>query len=256
MEEEARKFFEARLEDMAAWVRRTGRSRSTPFLDPAEIAHATLYLKRRAPDLRFALSGGYADAERRVLLLCPEYLDPEAELSAAPPFVALLLTWPARFYTLRHRDLLGAILGLGIKREQVGDILVEEGRAQVLVLKEIAPYIAGNLKSAGRAPVNVAPLPLAQLTPPPRRVKEIRTTLASPRLDSIVAAAFGLSRTKAVPLINGERVEVNFELVTDPAAPVPPGAILSVRGLGRARLVELGGTTKKGRVVAILERYL
>ncbi|MDK2854965.1 MAG: hypothetical protein PWQ86_178 [Bacillota bacterium] len=254
--EEERKFLEARLEDMAAWVRRTGRARSTPFLDPAEVAHATRYLERKAPDLRFALSGGYADAERRVLLLCPEYLDPEAELSAAPPFAALLLTWPARFYALRHRDLLGAILGLGIKREQVGDILVEEERAQVLVLKEIAPYIAGNLKSAGRAPVNVAPLPLAELTPPPRRVKEIRTTLASPRLDSIVAAAFGLSRTKAVPIITGERVEVNFEPVTDPAFPVPPGAILSVRGLGRARLVELGGTTKKGRVVAILERYL
>lgn len=256
MEEEARRLFEARLKDAVAWVRRTGRARSTPFLDPAEIAHADRWLKREAPDLRFALSGGYSGAERQVLLLCPEHLDPAAEFSAAPPLAALLLTWPERFYSLRHRDLLGAILGLGIKREQVGDILVEEGRAQVLVLKEIAPYVAGNLKSAGRAPVSVAPLSLAELTPPPRRVREIRTTLASPRLDSVLAAAFGLSRAKAVPLIAGERVEVNFEPETDPAAPVPPGAILSVRGLGRARLVELGGTTKKGRVVAILERYL
>lgn len=256
MENEALKLLQARLADAAGWVRRTGRVRSTPFLDPVEAAAAARYLKGEAADLRFALSGGYADAERRVLLLCPEYLDPEAELASTPPFAVLLITWPARFYTLRHRDLLGAVLGLGIKREQVGDILVEEGRAQVLVLREIAPYVAANLKSAGRAPVSVVPLSPAELTPPPRPVKEIRTTVASPRLDSILAAAYGLSRTKAVPLITGERVEVNFVPVTDPAAAVPPGAVLSVRGLGRARLVELGGNTKRGRVIAVLERYL
>lgn len=256
MENEALKLLQARLADAADWVRRTGKPRSTPFLDPAEAAAAARYLTSEAADLRFALSGGYGGAERCVVLICPPYLDPAAELAAAPPLAALAVTWPARFYTLRHRDLLGAILGLGIKREQVGDILVEEGRAQVLVLREIAPYVADNLKSGGRAPVETTPLPLAELTPPPRSVKEIRTTVASPRLDSLLAAAFGLSRTKAVPLITGERVEVDFTPVADPAAAVPPGAVLSVRGLGRARLVELGGNTKKGRVIAVLERYL
>lgn len=256
MEDDKEKLLLARLTDLADWVRLHHQPRSTFFLDPAETAAAGRFLTREAPDLRFTTYGGYPEAERRVVFITPPYLDPESEMATNPPLAARRLVWPARYYKLNHRDVLGAILGLGLKREQVGDILIAEGTAQVLLLKDIAPYVEAHLKAAGRAPVTVEDLALAELKPPQRQIKEIHASVASPRLDSVLAAAFGLSRSKAVPLIESERVQVNFEPVTDPDFQVPPGALLSVRGLGRARLVELGGTTKKGRTVAILERYL
>lgn len=246
----------ARLDDIMRQVQRSGRCLATVFLDPAKMAMAKKFVHNKARDLSLFVSGGYPDAERTVLFLCPEWLEAETEFKRQPPIGALSIKWPAQFYTLQHRDLLGAILGLGVERSQVGDILVSEGEAQVVVLVGIVPYIASQLKAAGRAPVSVTPLSLRELVPPLRKVREIRATVASPRLDSLVAAAFGLSRSKAVPLITAERVEVNYELVTDPSFMVETGAMLSVRGLGRARVVDLPGETKKGRLIAVLERFI
>jgi RNA-binding protein YlmH len=246
----------ARLADLVRQVERSSQCIATVFLDPAEAAAVKKYLRYEAFDLPYLMCGGYPEAERTVLFLCPEWLEAETEFKRQPPIGALSIKWPAQFYTLQHRDLLGAILGLGVERSQVGDILVSEGEAQVVVLVGIVPYIASQLKAAGRAPVSVTPLSLRELVPPLRKVREIRATVASPRLDSLVAAAFGLSRSKAVPLITAQRVEVNYELVMDPSFMVETGAMLSVRGLGRARVVDLPGETKKGRLIAVLERFI
>jgi RNA-binding protein YlmH len=246
----------ARLADLRQQVQRSGCCMATAFLDPAEMAVAKKFAHYEAGDLSFFVSGGYPEAERTVLFLCPNWLDAATEFRRKPPIAALSAVWSARFYTLGHRDLLGAILGLGLKRNQIGDILMSEGMAQVIVLAGIADYITQELKTAGRASVRVKLLDLAEVIPPVRKVKEIRTTVASPRLDSLLAAAFGMSRSKAVPLITAERVEVNYELVADPSFTVEEGAMLSVRGLGRAQLVALPGQTKKGRLIAVLERFL
>ncbi|HHV07856.1 MAG TPA: RNA-binding protein [Firmicutes bacterium] len=246
----------ARIDDLIRQVERSCQCMATSFLDPAEMAAAKKYVQYTAPVLPYVVSGGYPDAERTVLFLCPEWLEAETQFQCQLPIAALTVSWPSQFYTVRHRDLLGAILGLGLERDQIGDILVTEGEAQVLVLAGIAPYIVSELRSAGRASVQVAPLALDELVPPVRKVKEIRATVASPRLDSVLAAAYGLSRSKAAPLITAERVQVNFEPVTNPALLLEPGAMLSVRGLGRARLVEFAGKTKKGRLIAILERFI
>lgn len=246
----------ARIDDLIYQVERNCQCMSTAFLDPAEIAAAKKHVQHTAGGLSYIVSGGYPEAERSVLFLCPNWLEPETEFKQEPPIAALTISWPSQFYTLRHRDLLGAILGLGLERDQIGDILMGNGKAQVLVLAGIIRYIAQELKVAGRSPVSVTQLPLTELVPPKRQVKEIRASVASPRLDSVLAAAFGFSRSKALPLIATERVQVNFELVTNPAFSVEPGAMLSVRGLGRARLVEFAGKTKKGRLIAILERFI
>lgn len=246
----------ARLTDLVRQVKRSGQCRATGFLDPAEMVVAKRFIQYEAADLSYVVSGGYPEAERTVLFLCPKWLDAETEFRREPPIAALAVSWPDQFYSLRHRDLLGAILGLGLERSQVGDILIAEGRAQVLVLAGIVRYIAQELKTAGRAPVRATLLSVTELVPPVRQVKQIRATVASPRLDSVLAAAFGLSRSKAVPLITAGRVEVNFELMTNPAFLLEPGCMLSVRGLGRARLVELAGKTKKGRLMAVIERFI
>jgi RNA-binding protein YlmH len=256
LDESTDKLIQARLLDLAAWVREHHQPRSTPFLDPARVIVAEHFLQREASDLNFVSQGGYPEAERRIILITPGYLEPEAEFKEKELLAALLITWPERYYSLSHRDILGAILGLRLKRGQVGDILMDSGQAQVVTTSDIAPYVATQLKSAGRAPVIVTELSLAGLNPPQPKVKEIRTSIASPRLDCILAAAFGLSRSKALNLISSERVQVNFEPVTNPAYKVAAGALLSVRGLGRARVVSFQGQSKKGRTFSVLERYL
>lgn len=255
-QDKQRELLLARVADLVRQVQRSGRCLASGFLDPAQMATAKRFVQYEAADLCHVVFGGYPEAERTVLFLCPEWLEVEAEMEKQSPIAALSITWSSQFHSLQHRDLLGAILGLGVERNQIGDILITDGRAQVLVLAGIAWYISQELRAAGRAPVSVTEIALSELMVPVRKVKEIRATVASPRLDSLLAAAYGLSRSRAVPLITAERVQVNFEPVTNPAFLLDPGAMLSVRGLGRVRLVEFAGKTKKGRLVAILERFV
>ncbi len=239
------------------WDRLTGGARknipaATSFLSARE-----QILVRRLPlGLDPHFFGGFEGAERAVACFVPDYCDPEDYLHGEDGPVRALR---ASFYegdSLSHRDLLGALMGSGIKRETVGDILVRPGQCDFLVTREIEPYVLQNLASAGRTKLRLAPLPFAELAPPEVRVREIRDTVAALRLDSVAASGFGLSRARAAQAIESGRAAVNHMTCEKPDRLLREGDQVSIRGLGKLELAEVGGVTKKGRTGIVIRRFV
>lgn len=140
------------------------------------------------------------------------------------------------------------MLGTGIKREMIGDILVDSKSCDIIVMKEIAPYLEGNFSSAGRAKLDISVIPFDKINVPEAKYKIINDTVASLRLDSVVASGFSISREKAAEAIRAGRVFLNHLECSKIDKQVNQGDCISVRGMGRAVLQEVGNTTKKGRI--------
>lgn len=199
-------------------------------------------------------SGGYEFAERQIAAFIPDALS--FETNSDFPITCLHVQIKALRFAekLSHRDYLGSILGLGLERNVLGDILVEETGAYVFCLDRMADYLRENLCSVRRTSVLVETVtdpgefPMPQLTP-------VKGTVASCRLDCLIALAFRVSRSSAVPWIEGGQVFVNGKLITTNAYTPKEGDIISVRRMGRFRFESAGGTTKKGRQQVLLYRY-
>lgn len=190
-----------------------------------------------------------------MLVYLPDYLEESWLLGGDSPCVCLR----ASFYqgdSPSHRDFLGALMGAGIGRETVGDICVGEDSCDFFVTREIAPYILQNFTSAGRAHVLLEPVPLEDARIPEPEVREIRDTLASLRLDSVVSADFRIGRSLAGQYIAAGKVAVDGLPCEKSDKPVPQGAKISVRGLGKIRLDTVGNRTKKDRIPVIIHRYV
>lgn len=200
--------------------------------------------------------GGYEGAERQVCAFLPDWLAPEDWREGEEcPLSALSVTAPPGS-GLTHRDYLGALLGLGVTREKLGDLLLHGDQCQVVCLKELEPVLLSQLSQAGRHRVRVEPCPLSALTPPEQRVKVIRDTVAALRLDAVAAAGFSTSRAKMGELIAAGRVSLNGRECLKPDRAVEAGAVLSCRGLGKCVLRETPGQSKKGRTMVLIERFL
>ena len=224
---------------------------ATCFLSPREQLLTQQLL--RGTELHFF--GGAAGTERNMCCWLPDYLDEGWLSSEDGPCAAVC----AEFFAgdrLSHRDFLGALMGAGIKRETVGDIFVCEGRCDFLVTREILPYVLQNLTSAGRARLTLRELALSELEIPAAQVKTVRDTVSSLRLDSVVSAGFGLSRGKAALYIESGKAELNHMPCVKSDKTVCEGDVISVRGLGKIRLEELSGTTKKGRTGIVISRFV
>ena len=198
--------------------------------------------------------GGYPDAERQMLVYLPDYLD-ESALYHDSPLACLRAT----FYegdTLSHRDFLGALMGAGIARETVGDICVGKSSCDFFVTGEIAPYILQNFISAGRTKLRVEQIPLSDVSVPKPETKEIRDTLASLRLDSVIASGFRISRSLAAQYVSAGRTAINGLPCEKPDKAVEEGVKISVRGLGKILLKTVNGQTKKGRISVVIDRYI
>lgn len=223
----------------------------TDFYDPhrQKLLSQVLALEH---GISFIWAGGYEEAERRRAVICPDYM----EASTQDDRMGLLsITGNIRFRDLTHRDFLGAILGLGIKREKIGDILVYEGGSQVIADRDIIEYIAANLIKVNRLGVEAKIVPREQLKLPEEQVKEIFATVSSLRLDAVAAAGYGVSRSKMADEIRAEKVRVNWVAIPDCAHPVQEGDRISIRGRGRMEIDRVKGETKKGRIALIIKRY-
>ena len=199
--------------------------------------------------------GGYADAERKMLVFLPDYLEEDSLNLEDSPVVCLRAT----FYegdTPTHRDFLGALMGAGIARETVGDICVGKGYCDFFVTAEIAPYIEQNFSSAGRTKVRLQRIPLSDANVPQAETKEIRDTVSSLRLDSIISSGFRVSRSAAAGYITAGKVSIDGLPCEKPDKAVAEGAKISVRGLGKIQLINVGGQTKKGRISITINRYI
>ena len=225
---------------------------NTAFLSAREL-EMTRYLFGDAEGLvRF---GGYDDAERKMLCWLPEYLDEEYLSGEDSPLVCLR----AVYYEddiLSHRDFLGALMGAGIARETVGDICVNKGSCDFFVTAEIAPYLLQNLDSAGRTKLKLSAIPISEARIPQPEVREIRDTLASLRLDSVISSGFRISRSLATQYICAGKAAIDGLPCEKPDKAVAEGANISLRGSGKIKLVTVGGQTKKGRISVVIHRYV
>lgn len=198
--------------------------------------------------------GGYEGAERKILVYLPDYLD-ESYLREESPLVCLRAT----FYegdSPTHRDFLGALMGAGIGRETVGDICVGNGSCDFFVTAEIAPYVEQNFQSAGRTKLRLEQIPLDAVSVPEPETKEIRDTLASLRLDSVISAGFRIGRGAAGEYVTAGKAAIDGLPCEKPDRTVAEGATVSVRGLGKIKLEAVNGQTKKGRISVVIHRYV
>lgn len=199
--------------------------------------------------------GGYPEAERQMLIYLPDYLDESALTAEGAPLVCLRAT----FYegdSPSHRDFLGALMGAGIARETVGDICVSKSSCDFFVTEEIAPYILQNFTGAGRTRLHLEPIPMDQVSVPEPEVKQIKDTLASLRLDSVISAGFRVGRSQAAQYVTTGRAAIDGLPCEKPDKAVEEGARISVRGLGKIKLKSVNGQTKKGRISVVIDRYV
>ena len=225
---------------------------NTPFLSPRE-QEMCRFLFGDAPGLIFF--GGYEGAERQMLCYLPDYLDKSCLMEQDSPMVCLRAT----FYegdSPSHRDFLGALIGSGISRESIGDICVSRGFCDFFVTAELADYLLQNFIGAGRVKVRMSRIPLDQMTAPEPEIKEIRDTLASLRLDSVISSGFRMSRGLAAQHIAAGKVAIDGLSCEKPDKSVNEGAKISLRGFGKIKLESVNGQTKKGRISVVIHRYV
>lgn len=252
---------EARIEDHLSRTAR-GEISVSRFLTPGERRHAERYLAARGARERALFWGGYVGAERECLFLLPEfYLDmpdwipeegtdpahtlPDGEGEAV---LALRITGSG-FRTLSHRDYLGSLLGLGLERDSFGDIALQNDcEAVVFCTKEIARFLTESLCKVASDTVKCRPYRLDDSFTDGRKYRPISDTVASPRLDCVVAALTNLSRDDAQSAVRSGLVEVDFECEERTDRILTPPATVSVRGHGRFILRSFDGETRKGRL--------
>ena len=231
---------EKRLRELALRAAHAGVAAYTRFLEPPmEIACRAA---ANSAGCEVAFSGGYDDAERRVAGF---YSGDTRALSF--PIRRLRILWNARYGSPGHRDILGALMGLGVGRETLGDIALLGEGALLFAHEDVADYIQANLESCGRVKVRVSPCAQDFVPPPPEGTLLYRT-VPSQRLDAVLAAAYDLSRQKAQEMIRAELVRVDHIVETRGDARLAEGSLVSARTLGRFRVQEVTGLTRKGRV--------
>lgn len=221
---------------------RTGCPRFLGFLNEHETAYLRANISQKR-DVRFY--GGYPEAVRLMMGVNAGEHD--------FPITALEFSY-RREFDLRHRDFLGSLMGLGLRRDAVGDILCEKGRAVVFVCDDVADFILSQIEKIGRVGVRIGYADSGDL-PVPDDVEELCFTLSSLRLDAFVAAAANLSREKAARLIRSELVMIDHVVVTDVSAVLHEGAAVVIRKHGKYVLSENLGFSRKGKIRVAVKRY-
>ncbi|KAH0850269.1 hypothetical protein HID58_095686 [Brassica napus] len=223
----------------------------TDFLTPPVVKESVSVLGKLA-DVAVVAQGGYPEAERcRISVGHPDVLTNDPDIVAA-----LSITGNFGFQACSHGDFLGAILGTGITRDKLGDILIQEEKgAQVLIVPELVDFIVSALDKVGNVSVTCSKIPLLALEYEPPRTNSFKTVEASLRIDAVASAGFKISRSKLVDLISSGDVRVNWATVTKNGTTVKTGDVVSVSGKGRLKIGEIN-ETKKGKYAVEIIRYL
>ncbi len=225
----------------------------TDFLDPRE---AHIFESIIGNDDRFnTCSFGENQVERTMYALSPYYATVEDE---AFPVCLLEATYPVKFIDIKHPDVLGSFLSLGIDRKKLGDVTIDEttGMIQLLVHQDIAPFVLREFTQIKKAQVMFQEAALSAYRPHPSTWTTHQSTVSSLRLDVLIKEMYHMSRKDAKTVIEREWVKVNFKVVDSPAFIVEPNDLISVRKKGRARLASIEGQTKKEKWRILYQRLV
>jgi RNA-binding protein YlmH len=241
-----RKEEEPFIDQVLSWKEQVEKSyqyKLTDFLDPREQRVINMLIGEKNTEIKWAALPN-EHAERKRIILAPFYDEIEEE-----DFQLSLLeaTYPVKFAQIEHKDVMGAFLSLGIERKKLGDIVVDNGIIQLVTANEITPYITANLTSIKKATVQFKEVPLSQIRESQDEWEPFDKTVSSLRLDAVMKEIYHLSRKDASAFIKKMLVKVNHKIVDDSKFAVQEGDLISVRGKGRSKLIEIHGKTRKDK---------
>ena len=254
-----------KIEDKARLCSENSMITNSDFLDMHERSVAA-GIRLQYPDVKMIFYGVFEDAERTVAVFLPEYIEAEncdelrAYFSGNPddnPLAVIRLEKDKFSPSLSHRDYLGALMGLGIRRETTGDIAVDENGCKMVVLSKIAPFIAENMGKAGRGTLKaeIVPVPAVENSEKPLGVPD-SFTVSSMRLDSVVKNAFKVSRSDAVSAIESGVVFINDTECEKPDKKVSAGDKIVFRRKGRIIVNDCSSVSKKGRIIVEITKFI
>lgn len=238
-----------RLFDLSEAVSKGYYPRFTHFLNERE-QYAVQQTFAKLDGCRGALSGGFDGAQRQMAGIFPE--DWSDSLEAFP--ITAVTVVHGREETLSHRDVLGSLIGLGLARESIGDILPEQGECRIVVEETVAPLLVEELRKVGRTGVSCRIEDISQLRNV-QRYEPVTGTVSSTRLDCLVSLITRLAREKSAALIKSQLVQVNYRVEDSVSTSFGEGDIITVRGYGKYIVDTLEGPTKKGRLRVSGRKY-
>lgn len=233
-----------RAEDLSRRCDKINDITSSGFLSPAEQYGIYSWAQRFPPDCRIVYEGGRPECERKAAFFIPYYFADE-DFDVDQRICCVKVT--AGYGMPGHRDYMGAALGLGIKREWIGDIWVMESTAYIFCLPSVVDFLLNNLDKVGRFGVKTARIALSEVPAPEKKVIKVAFSVMSLRLDAVTAGMFSLSRTESAKLVEEGRVSLNYVECLRTDMNVKVGDIISLRGFGKGQITELGGTSRRGR---------
>lgn len=205
--------------------------------------------------------GGYKTAERTSIIIYPDKLEDifkQEIFDYDTIFSVVKIKLPNELKGMySHRDYLGAIIKIGMKRDKVGDIITSKDGAELIVLKEAERYIINGLKDLTRfSKSEFSTIGVTDLVIEEPKTQIVKIIIPSMRIDSIVGEIIRTSRAKALGIIKEERVFINHELVIKGSKEVKENDIITVRGKGRFKIKEIISNTRKGNLVLEVEKYI
>ena len=221
------------------------------FLDLHEL-HILQCLRVEHMGVSLSFSGGYDAAERQMAAFLPDALVFETNFPL--DCVSIVPLQEKYAEPLTHRDYLGALMHIGLERSCLGDILMDGAKAYVFCAQKMTPVILDEITRVRHTPVKAA-VERPETIPEPK-YKVVSGTVSSLRLDSVTALAFGLSRSKAVPYIEGGSVYVNGRQILSNGYTLQEGERISVRGVGKCQFLGVRNQSKKGKQWIELLRYI
>lgn len=252
------KIFLAQVLDKMTFANDKNRLQYTDFLDMYQLSLVESFL-RKIDVKNYVFVGGYEEAERKILIIYPEkYDDIMINKNINNILKVVRITLPNDLvgkYT--HRDYLGGVIKLGLKREKVGDILVDANGADIIIMNEISTFLLSNIESLTRFQMSKITLEeICNLRKVEVKKEEIKIIVSSLRLDNIVSELAKCSRSKAEQILNTERVFINGQNETKKTKQIKQGDLITIRGKGRFEVKEFVGNTRSGRYIINIEKYV
>lgn len=249
----------SKAEDAAQFAIKTGSPRFTAFLSDAQRYFISTTARYSRDDVVLKFFGGHKDADYACAGFFPAYMFYDEEFCPENLFpIKAVFAKGSGFRKLSHRDFLGSLMSLGIKRETVGDILVSDDgfSAYIFCLEKTADYIVSDFRSAANDKLTCSVCAISDIDIPERKVKEIGITVNSPRIDAVIGAVLNLSRDEAEKLITSGAVSINHTVCTEKSKPCDEGFVFSVRHHGRFVIKQFGDRNRRDRLRITVEKFI
>ena len=248
----------AQILDKVEMVEKKNKIEYTDFLDLAQIELVQKFINKIKLQ-NYMIYGGFEQAERKMFVIYPDKFNSvvvEKNLSNIIQIIRIELPDDLKGkYT--HRDYLGAVIKLGIERKKIGDIIVDQNGADIIVDKDVVKFLLDNLGSLTRfSKSTISVQNIEDLRPVEIKKEELEIIVSSMRLDNVISELARCSRNKALDIINTERVFINFECETKKTKQVKTGDMITIRGKGRFFVKEIIGQTRSGRTVIKIEKFV